>query len=208
MPIPPIAWATARRPSERLSVTEWPISAVSADKRLMSSPVRVLSKKPTSCLKIEEKRDSRKFLTICCPEKITRDKTCLIHCMQKMADKNMCMAVTILKFEQIINHQLSIHFHISYSHYCRSLMLVKVHRKVKRAILLTASNYISYLKVYSLTVTNGTQCNDQCKKWFFTEIFISKPAQTNFKPSTHFNFRLTTLVDSQYCNIIVKCDHL
>ncbi len=67
MPIPAPAWARERSPSDRLSVRQRPTMAVSAERRLMSSPVRVLSKNPTSCFRIEEKRDSRNFRTICCP---------------------------------------------------------------------------------------------------------------------------------------------
>lgn len=73
MPTPAPAWARDRSPSDRLSVRQFPTMAVSAESRLMSSPVRVLSKNPTSCFKIEEKRVSRKFRTICCPVKAEKD---------------------------------------------------------------------------------------------------------------------------------------
>lgn len=67
MPIPTEAWAPALSPSERFSVTERPRSAVSEDRRLISSPVRVLSKKATSCLRTEENREARSRFTMRCP---------------------------------------------------------------------------------------------------------------------------------------------
>lgn len=64
MPTPTEAWATALSPSERFSVTEWPRSAVSEERRLINSPVRVLSKKATSCLRMEEKSEVRSLFTM------------------------------------------------------------------------------------------------------------------------------------------------
>lgn len=69
MPIPTEAWAPARSPSERFSVTERPRSAVSEERRLISSPVRVLSKKATSCLRTEENKEARSRFTMRCPAK-------------------------------------------------------------------------------------------------------------------------------------------
>lgn len=56
---PPTACAVERSPSEMFMVTDWPTSEVSVDRRLISSPVLVLSKKATSCFIIEPKSFSR-----------------------------------------------------------------------------------------------------------------------------------------------------
>lgn len=64
---PAAAWATALNPSDRLSVIERPTTAVSADSLLMSSPVLLLSKKATSCLRTAEKIEARRLRTICWP---------------------------------------------------------------------------------------------------------------------------------------------
>lgn len=74
MPIPKEAWAPALSPSERFSVTERPRSAVSEDRRLISSPVRVLSKKATSCLRTEENREARSRFTMRCPARANRGR--------------------------------------------------------------------------------------------------------------------------------------
>lgn len=65
---PAAAWTTALSPSDRLSVMEWPTTVVSAERRLISSPVLVLSKKATSCLRMDEKTEARRFRTIFWPE--------------------------------------------------------------------------------------------------------------------------------------------
>lgn len=64
MPMPMEAWAPALRPSERFSVTDRPSRAASEDRRLISSPVRVLSKKATSCLRTEEKSEALNLFTM------------------------------------------------------------------------------------------------------------------------------------------------
>ena len=64
MPMPTEAWAPARSPSERFSVTERPRSAVSEERRLISSHVRVLSKKATSCLRMEENNEALNLFTM------------------------------------------------------------------------------------------------------------------------------------------------
>lgn len=69
MPTPTEAWAPALSPSERFSVTERPNNAVSEDRRFISSPVLVLSKKATSCFRIEEKIFCLNCFTILCPKR-------------------------------------------------------------------------------------------------------------------------------------------
>ena len=64
MPMPTEACAPALSPSERFSVTERPRRAASADRRLISSPVRVLSKKATSCFSTEEKSEALNLFTM------------------------------------------------------------------------------------------------------------------------------------------------
>lgn len=64
MPVPTEAWATALSPSDRFSVTERPSSTVSADRRLTSSPVLVLSKKATSCLSTAVNSEMRSRFTM------------------------------------------------------------------------------------------------------------------------------------------------
>lgn len=70
---PAAAWATALSPSDRLSVRERPTTAVSAERRLISSPVRVRSKKATSCLRMEEKTEARRLRTIFWPKEEEMD---------------------------------------------------------------------------------------------------------------------------------------
>lgn len=69
IPTPTDACAPALSPSERFSVTERPKRAVSEDKRFISSPVLVLSKKAVSCFRIEENMVALKRFTILCPVK-------------------------------------------------------------------------------------------------------------------------------------------
>ena len=64
--------ATALSPSDTLSVTAFPTKMVSADKRLISSPVLVRSKKAVSCLSMELKSLSRSLLMIFWPGEVYR----------------------------------------------------------------------------------------------------------------------------------------
>lgn len=75
IPTPTDAWAPALSPSERFSVSERPRSAVSEDKRFISSPVLVLSKKAVSCFRIEENKVVRKRFTILCPVRNRRQSS-------------------------------------------------------------------------------------------------------------------------------------
>lgn len=70
---PAAAWATALSPSDRLSVRERPTTAVSAERRLISSPVWVRSKKATSCRRMEAKTEARRLRTIFCPKEKEMD---------------------------------------------------------------------------------------------------------------------------------------
>lgn len=72
IPIAAEACPAALNPSERFSVTERPKRAVSEDKRLISSPVLVLSKKATSCFKREENIVALRRFTILCPKTVKR----------------------------------------------------------------------------------------------------------------------------------------
>ena len=62
-----MACAVERRPSDIFIVTDCPTSEVSVDKRLISSPVLVLSKNATSCLRIDPNNCSLIFFTIRLP---------------------------------------------------------------------------------------------------------------------------------------------
>ena len=64
METPATDWATALNPSDTLSVTALPTRMVSADKRLISSPVRVLSKNAVSCFSMEVNSRSRSRLIV------------------------------------------------------------------------------------------------------------------------------------------------
>lgn len=64
--------ATALSPSDTLSVTAFPTKMVSADKRLISSPVLVRSKKAVSCLSMELNSLSRSLLMIFWPGEVYR----------------------------------------------------------------------------------------------------------------------------------------
>ena len=75
IPTPTDAWAPARSPSERFSVSERPKSAVSEDKRFISSPVLVLSKKAVSCCRIEENMVVLKRFTILWPVRNRRQSS-------------------------------------------------------------------------------------------------------------------------------------
>ena len=68
MEIPARDCATALNPSDTLSVTAFPTKMVSADKRLINSPVLVLSKNAVSCFSMELKSFSRSRVIIFCPE--------------------------------------------------------------------------------------------------------------------------------------------
>ena len=68
MPTPADTCATARKPSDTFCVTA-PLTTCTSDaKRFINSPVLVLSKNAISCATIEEKRFSRKFFVMRCPE--------------------------------------------------------------------------------------------------------------------------------------------
>ena len=64
--------ATALSPSDTLSVIAFPTKMVSADKRLISSPVLVRSKKAVSCLSMELNSLSRSLLMIFWPGEVYR----------------------------------------------------------------------------------------------------------------------------------------
>lgn len=68
MKIPPTDCTTALNPSDTLSVTAFPTKMVSADKRLINSPVLVLSKNAVSCSSMELKSVLRSLAIIFCPE--------------------------------------------------------------------------------------------------------------------------------------------
>ena len=68
MEIPARDCATALNPSDTLSVTAFPTKMVSADKRLINSPVLVLSKNAVSCFSMELKSFSRSRVIIFCPK--------------------------------------------------------------------------------------------------------------------------------------------
>ena len=68
MTIPPTDCTTAINPSDTLSVTAFATKMVSADKRLINSPVLVLSKNAVSCSSMELKTVLRSLTITFCPE--------------------------------------------------------------------------------------------------------------------------------------------
>ena len=108
MEIPARDCATALNPSDTLSVTAFPTKMVSADKRLINSPVLVLSKNAVSCFNMELKSFSRSRVIIFCP-KITVSQIIIISKFLaqdnhfQLSDwfpKPMIWAI-IVKFDQI-----------------------------------------------------------------------------------------------------------
>ena len=73
METPATDWAAALKPSDTLSVTAFPTRMVSADKRLISSPVLVLSKNAVSCCRMDLKSLSRSRLIIFWPRIVRKD---------------------------------------------------------------------------------------------------------------------------------------
>lgn len=83
MTIPPTDCTTAINPSNTLSVTAFATKMVSADKRLINSPVLVLSKNAVSCSSMELKSVLRSLTITFCPE-ITVSQIIIILYKQKL----------------------------------------------------------------------------------------------------------------------------
>lgn len=89
--------ATALSPSDTLSVTAFPTKMVSADKRLISSPVLVRSKKAVSCLSMELNSLSRSLLMIFWPGEVYRILHKATNCNYFIVDVAAVFTVTRLK---------------------------------------------------------------------------------------------------------------